>query len=575
MSTTNNELAVVFEKIAKLLEIKGEVVFKTRAYHRAAETLNSMTQQAEDLLAEGKDLTEIPGIGKAIAEKIQELVSTGNLTYLNKLETEVPPSLLDMLDIPDMGPKSVKLVWNELGITTIDELQQNAAAGKLRDLPGMGQKTEAKILRGIESMKRRTGKIPLGQALPFAEKIMNKLRNLPGVVEISTAGSLRRRKSIVGDIDILVSAEDSTHIMETFVNNSEVARILGKGQTKASVEYKNGLRAQLWVHRPERFGTALQYATGSKEHNVRLREIAISHGYSLSEHALAKNDLEITCEDEKTLYQMLGLQWIPTELREDRGEIQAAKANNLPTQLKIEEWRSELHTHSTWSDGKVSIRDMVLAAIEHNYKCIAITDHSHGLGIVQGLHPEDIQRQRKEIDEVQNEFGDNIRILQGIEVEIKADGTLDYSDDILSSLDIVIASLHVSLRQPKEQITQRLLNAVNNPHVDIIGHPTGRLLPEREGADLDMELILKTAAKTGVAMEINAHPKRLDLDDIHARRAIELGIPISINTDAHHPDQLDLIQYGIWTGRRGWVEPKNVLNTWDIKKLLDWLTARG
>lgn len=575
MSTTNNELAVVFEKIAKLLEIKGEVVFKTRAYHRAAETLNSMTQQAEDLLAEGKDLTEIPGIGKAIAEKIQELVSTGNLTYLNKLETEVPPSLLDMLDIPDMGPKSVKLVWNELGITTIDELQQNAAAGKLRDLPGMGQKTEAKILRGIESMKRRTGKIPLGQALPFAEKIMNKLRNLPGVVEISTAGSLRRRKSMVGDIDILVSAEDSTHIMETFVNNSEVARILGKGQTKASVEYKNGLRAQLWVHRPERFGTALQYATGSKEHNVRLREIAISHGYSLSEHALAKNDVEITCEDEKTLYQMLGLQWIPTELREDRGEIQAAKANNLPTQLKIEEWRSELHTHSTWSDGKVSIRDMVLAAIEHNYKCIAITDHSHGLGIVQGLHPEDIQRQRKEIDEVQNEFGDNIRILQGIEVEIKADGTLDYSDDILSSLDIVIASLHVSLRQPKEQITQRLLNAVNNPHVDIIGHPTGRLLPEREGADLDMELILKTAAKTGVAMEINAHPKRLDLDDIHARRAIELGIPISINTDAHHPDQLDLIQYGIWTGRRGWVEPKNVLNTWDIKKLLDWLTARG
>lgn len=572
----NRELAEKFTLIADLLELKGEVVFKTRAYRRAAETLGSMGQEAENLLKSGADLTEIPGIGKAIAEKISELVNTGKLQYLEKLAAEVPVSLVDMLQVPDMGPKTVGLVWKELGISTLPELEAAAKAGNLRQLPGLGEKSEAKILAGIESLKRRTGRTPLGVALPFAETLMDTLRQVPGVVRVAPAGSLRRMKATVGDLDILAAADDSSEVMRHFINDAEVSRVLGQGPTKSSVEYLNGIRAQLWVHPPQRFGTALQYATGSKEHNVRLRELALAKGLSLSEHAFTTRDGdEILCATEEQVYATLDLPWIPPELREDRGEIQAALENQLPEQLTISAWISELHTHSTWSDGRVSIRTMAEAALRRGYRILAITDHSHGLGITQGIKPEDLAKQRAEIDTVQEEFGDRLRILQGIEVEIKADGTLDYSDDTLAQLDLVIASLHVSLRQPREKVTQRIVNAIRNPHVDIIGHPSGRLIPEREGADLDMEIVLSAAAETGVALEINAHPQRLDLEDIYARRAVELGIPISINTDAHHPDQLDLISYGISTARRGWVTPKDVINTWSPDKLISWLASRG
>jgi DNA polymerase (family X) len=571
----NRELAEKFTLIANLLEIKGEVIFKIRAYSRAAETLTSLGREVTDLLAEGEDLTEIPGIGKAIAEKIQEMVETSRLQYLDKLAQEIPLTLVDMLQVPDLGPKKAALVWKELGITTIEDLEQAAQAGRLRTLPGMGEKSEAKILAGIQSLRRRTGRTPLGIALPYADSLLQALRELPGVSAAESAGSLCRRRATVGDLDILVSASDSAPVMEFVTNLPEVVQVSGKGSTKTSLEFRNGLRCQVWVHPPERFGTALQYATGSKEHNVRLRELALEKGYSLSEHALTRKDgSEILCATEDEVYKTLGLPWIPPELREDRGEIQAALKNQLPVYLQRTGWVAELHTHSTWSDGKVSIRDMVQAAIAHGYKVLAITDHSHGLGIVQGMHPHDLPDQRKEIDQVQAEFGDQIHILQGVEVEIKADGGLDYSDDVLASLDIVIASLHVSLRQPRDVVTQRLLNAIQNPHVDIIGHPTGRLIPEREGADLDMEAVLSAAAKSGVALEINAHPKRLDLEDIYARRAVDLGIPITINTDAHQLNDFDLLEYGIATARRGWVEPKNVINTWPIEKLLTWLKER-
>jgi DNA polymerase (family 10) len=573
---TNRELAKVFQTIADLLEIKGEVVFKIRAYRRASESLLSQGREVQDLLAEGADLTQIQGIGKAIAEKIEELENTGKLEYLEKLEQEVPVSLISMMQVPDMGPKKTALIWHELDITTIDQLEAAARAGQLRDLPGLGEKSEAKIIDGIESLKRRSGRTLLGEALPIAQELIRYFKNIEGVKQVEAAGSLRRMRATVGDIDILVAAEDSTQIMDSFVNRADVVRVLGKGQTKASVEFTNGMRAQVWVHLPDRYGTALQYATGSKDHNVRLRELALSKGLSLSEHALARNDgTEILCAEERQVYEALGIPWIPPELREDRGEIQAAIENRLPMQLKRDQIIAELHTHSTWSDGKVTIREMVQAAIDRGYRVLAITDHSHGLGIVQGMHPEDIIAQRQEIDLVQGEFGDRILILQGAEVEIKADGSLDYTDDILRTLDIVIASLHVSLRQPRAQVTARLINTIQNPNVDIIGHPTGRLLPDREGADLDMEAVLKAAAESGVCLEINAHPKRLDLEDIYARRAVELGIPITINTDAHQPDNLDLIVFGIATARRGWVEPKDVINTWAPEKLTTWLKQRG
>jgi DNA polymerase (family 10) len=352
-------------------------------------------------------------------------------------------------------------------------------------------------------------------------------------------------------------------------------QVLGSGETKSSVEFEHGLRAQLWVHPPERFGTALQYATGSKDHNVRLRELALKKGLSLSEHALAREDgAEILCATEEQVYRELGLPWIPPELREDRGEVQAALKGTLPKFIELADVKAELHTHSTWSDGKLSIKEMAEAALARGLSVLAITDHSASLGVAGGLTAEDLLKQRQEIDAVQGELGGHIRLLQGTEMEILADGTLDYPDAVLEKLDIVIASLHTSLRQPREKVTGRLIAAIRNPHVDIIGHPTGRLFPDREGADLDMEAVFAAAAEHHVALEINAHPARLDLDDINARRAQELGIPLCINTDAHSPSDLDMLPFGVSTARRGWVEARNVLNAWAVNDLVDWLKKR-
>jgi DNA polymerase (family 10) len=478
--------------------------------------------------------------------------------------------------VPDLGPKKIALFWHELGITDLEQLEAAARAGKLQELPGMGQKSEAKILAGIESLARRTTRTPLWKAWPFAEEMIAKLMEIPGVEKATTGGSLRRMRETIGDLDILVAAQDSKPVMEAFTSLPEVMRVIGSGETKSSVEFNNGLRAQLWVHPLERYGTALQYATGSKDHNVRLRELALKQGLSLSEHAFTKKDgTEILCSQEEEVYSTLGLPWIPPELREDRGEVQAAQAGKLPEVIDLKDMIAELHTHSTWSDGKVTIREMAIAARELGYKILAVTDHSPSLGITQGVTIEDFAGQRAEINTAQEELGDSILILQGSEVEIKADGTLDYPDEILAELDIVFASLHVSLRQPGEQITQRLINAIRNPHVDVIGHPTGRLIPGREGAGLDMETVFAEAAKSGIALEISAHPERLDLNDIHARQAIEMGIPLSINTDAHIPPELNLMHFGVATARRGWVEPKHVINTWGADQLLSWLRSRG
>jgi DNA polymerase (family 10) len=572
----NRQLADTFTLIANLCEIKGEVIYVILAYRKASENLMTLGREASEYWKEGK-LREIPGVGKAIAEKIDELLTTGKLGFLEKLKEEIPASLADWLQVPGLGPKKIALIWKTLNITALSELETAAKNGQLRDLPGMGAKSETAILEGIASLARRSGRIPLGRAYPLAQEIIRTLKKVKGVVAAEPAGSLRRMRSTVGDLDILVASTNSAAVMEAFINLPGVSRVLGKGETKSSIEFTDGVRAQVWVHAPEKFGTALQYATGSKDHNVQLRQIALAKGLSLSEHSLTKTNGkgEILCATEEEVYETLGLPWIPPELREDHGEVAAAKAGKLPKLIQVKDIKADLQMHSNWSDGKLTMLEMAQAAIKHGLKVIAFTDHSASLGVTGGLKMEDHKKQAAEIKKVQKQLGDSILILHASEVEIKADGTLDYPDEFLASLDLVLASMHTSLRQPRDKVTQRMINAIRNPHVDIIGHPTGRLIPDREGADLDMEAVLTAAAETGVALEINAHPSRLDLDDMYARRAKELGIPISINTDSHSAEDFDMLFYGVATARRAWLTKDDVINTWSTKKLLDWLKKRG
>lgn len=571
---TNRELADTFALVADLLEIKGEVIYKTLAYRKAAESLSALGRDVNDIWKQGgqKALLDIPGVGKAIAEKIDELLRTGELGYLERLKLEVPAELATLLQIPDLGPKKVGLFHRELGILSVAHLKKAALAGKLRDLPGMGEKSEAKILTGIESLTRRSGRQPLGEVLPFAQDLIAEIRKVAGVKAVEMGGSLRRMRATIGDIDLLVGANKPEAVIEAFAGMPNVARVMGQGPVKCSVEFHNGMRAQVWVHRPERFGTALQYATGSKEHNVRLREMALDKKLSLSDQAFEREDeSEILCATEEQVYKILGMPWIPPEIREDRGEIQAALKDELPKLIETKNIKAELHAHTTWSDGQTGILELAQAAKKRGYKVLAITDHSPSIGLVNGLTPERLLEQRKEIDKVRKKLGNALLILHGIELEIRADATLDLSDEVLASLDIVVASLHVSIRQPRAQATARLVAAMRNPHVDIIGHPSNRMLPDREGADLDWDAVLQTAAETGTALEINSNPKRLDLDDVQARRAIEMGIKLAINTDAHHPDHMDFLSFGVATARRGWVTAKDVINAWTPKQIQAWL----
>lgn len=572
---TNKELSILFATIADLLEIKGEVIYKILAYRRAAQTLAEHGRAVSEVWKEGK-LRDIPGVGQAIAEKIDELLSTGKLSFYEKLKAEVPVTLAEVLAVQDVGPKKAALFWKKLNITTVVELEKAARGGKLRDLPGMGEKSEAKIIAGIESRKRSSGRVPLGVAWPVAQELVKFLRALPGVRVAESAGSLRRMKATIGDLDFLVASDNAEPVMAAFVTHPLVARVLGHGPTKSSVELTNGLQADLRVLPPDRFGTLLQYFTGSKDHNVKLRELALDKGLSLSEHAFTrKNGQEILCATEAEVYKVLGLAYIPPEMREDRGELQAALRNGLPRLIDVKDLQSDLHAHSTWSDGKLSVREMTMAARTRGLKCLAITDHSQSLGVANGLTVERLRTQRREIDAAQADLGAGFSLLQGAEVEIRADGQLDYDDAVLEDLDIVVASLHTSLRQERDKITARLLKAIESRHVDIIGHPTGRLLPDREGADLDMDAVLRAAADSGVALEINANPERLDLDDVYARRALELGCLLAINTDAHHSDHFDLAHFGVGTARRAWATADNVINTWPTEKLLHWLDERG
>lgn len=575
---TNRQIADLFATIADMLEVKGENIHRVFAYRRAADTIRDYPRHLHVVAAEG-GLEALPHIGKVITEKIEELLATGQLDFYERLSAEVPPGVVEILHVVGVGPKKAKMLWQDASITTLDALEAAAKAGQLRTLPGMGAKSESAILAGIESLRARAANTRqrLGTALPAAEAMLDQLLAVPGVEHGAIAGSIRRARPTIGDIDLLVTAADSSAVMAAFVGMDSVARILGNGQTKSSVELHSGMQVDLRVLPSERWGTALNYFTGSQAHNIRLRQRALGRGFTLNEHAITRlsDGVEILCASEDEVYAQLALPYIPPELREDAGEIEAAEADRLPTLIELSDVRADLHMHTTWSDGKNSIREMALAAKARGRQYIVITDHSQGATIANGLSIERLLAQHEEVRQVDAEMNGEIRVLHGTEMEIRADGTLDFPDEVLEKLDFVVASLHVSLRQPREQVTRRLLNAIRNPHVDLIGHPRGQLILERDPADLDMDAVIAAAAEYQTALEINANPARLDLEAALARRASEQGVLIAVDTDAHAPHEMDLLRYGLLTARRAWLSPERVLNTWPFADFERWLARRA
>ena len=583
MSLTNREIADIFETSANMLQIKGEDRFRWLSYQRAAETIRELPRSLQAIAAEG-ELENLPGIGKVLADKIREMLETGRLEFYDRLSEEVPPGVVEMLEINGVGSKTAATFWQELEITTIQSLKQAAEEKQLRKLNGLGAKTEEKILRGIEALeKRQTDRTPLYKAQPTAERILQTLLEMPEVTRGEIAGSIRRARPTIGDVDLLVASDDPIAVMERFATLDEVEQVLARGETKTSVVLLSGLQVDLRVLPEDRFGTALQYFTGSQHHNIRVREIALEAGYSLNENALvpvgADGELQpekaIACATEAAVYEKIGLPWVAPEMRENNGEIEAAKRDKLPTLIKLGDIVADLHMHSTYSDGSLTVREMAEAAKARGRQYICITDHSRSLTIANGLSIERLQDQAEEVRQVNEAMGGDFTVFHGTEMDINADGSLDYPDEVLAELDFVVASLHVSLDQDQETMTERLLNAVRNPHVDLIGHPRGQLIGSRPPAAWDAERVFEAAAESGVALEINANPRRLDLEARLARRAMEMGIPIAINTDAHSAEQMDLHDYGVRTARRAWLSPEGVINTWPLGKFRAWIEARG
>jgi len=567
---TNQEVAKLFANIGDLLEIKGENRFKIIAYRKAADNIANLGQDLYSLWESGQNLKEIEGIGQAIADKIDELFSTGQLGFWDRLTAEVPESLTEVLTIPDVGPKLAKTMWQELDLTTVAGVKAAAEQGRLRELPRMGAKKEARILASIEALSRReTDRVHLGIAWPLAQRVLAALNGLPEALKVEVAGSLRRWRETIGDLDFLIATENPAPVMAVFKALPDVAEVIAAGETKTSIRFSNGLQADLRCLEPLRWGTALQYFTGSQAHNVKLRELAQKQGYSLNEYALTRerDNEKLLFDNEAELYQFLELAYIPPQLREDRGEIEAARRNELPVPLTVEDIKGEVHCHSTWSDGAASIEEMARTALARGYEYLAITDHSQSLGIANGLSVERLRQQWREIKTVQDRLP-GIRLWHGTELEVKADGSLDYPDEVLAELDFVVASIHTGLRQDRDTLTRRALTAIRNPHVKLLGHPTGRLLTRRVEGDFDMEAIFQAAAETGTMLEINAAPERLDLRDVHVRRATELGIKLIINCDAHHPNDFDNLRFGVATACRGWATAEDIANTRPIEEFL-------
>jgi DNA polymerase (family 10) len=569
----NNEVADIFARMADILAIQGDSFHRILAYRRAAENIASLSRQVEELWQAG-ELRSIPGIGETLESKIDELMRTGKIAAYEKLRQKVPDGVVAMLTVPDVGPKRAALFWKELGVESVESLEKAAREGRLQSLPGMGAKSEQKVLAGIEALKRRSGRTLLGVALPLAEAMLEALRQVKGVVQAAPAGSLRRRRETVGDLDLLAAAEDAGPVMARFRELPQVAEVLLSGPTKTAIRTAEGFQVDLRVLEPQRWGTALQYFTGSQAHNVHLRQLALERGFSLSEYALHRKGGDILCSTEEEVYSRLGLPYVPPELREDRGEIEAALAGRLPHLVELANLKGDLQFHTTRSDGHNSLLQMAQGAHAAGLEYALVTDHSHGLGVARGMSPEEVQEQRVEIDQVNHQMGDSFRVLAGTEVEVRSDGSLDFPDEVLAQLDLVVAAVHSGLRQEREKYTGRVLAAIHNPHVDVIAHPTGRLLGEREGADVDMEAVLRAAAEAGTALEVNAHPSRLDLNDLHVRRAIELGVRLAVSSDSHDVSGFSVLPFGVATARRGWATAADVINTMSAQEVLAWAAGR-
>ncbi len=597
-AVTNSDLARIFHEIGDVLEVKGEIPFKTVAYHRAADAIARAPFDVAAAYGAG-DRRPIPGVGRAISDKIAELATTGRMAYHERLRAEIPPTLVDLLRIPGVGPKTVRQVWEGLGIATLEALRAAAEGGRLKGLRGISAATEQRILDGITQLETRPRRLLLDEAQRRSDELATLLTDVPGVVRVVQAGSLRRRRETVGDLDLLVETGDPDTVIDRFINLDVADRVLGAGHAKAAITLLRGPQVDLMVMPPGEAGTYIVHFTGSADHNIRLRGIARDRGWSLSEKGFARvgDDGEPlegtgaslrTFVDEESVYGFLGLDWIPPELREDRGEVEAAREGRLPSLVIPGDLRGDLHSHSDWSDGVHTIEAMAEAARARGYAYQVLTDHSQGLAIARGLAPDRVEQQRTIIaglnarlaaEEAAGRLPDGadpggFRLLHGCELEVRADGELDYEDDLLARFDLVVASVHVARRQSRSELTRRTLNAIRSPHVDVIAHPAGRMIQGRDDLDLDWDAVFEAAAATGTALEINGSPHRLDLAPERARRAAEAGCVLAIDSDAHRTEELDDVRWGVDQARRAWVEPWQVINTRTREELLAWVAGK-
>jgi DNA polymerase (family 10) len=574
---SNSEIARVLQEIGEYLDMQG-VPFKPRAYEKAAQTIESLQEEVPDIYKKGglKAVEEIPGVGVSIAEKIEELIKTGRLKYYEQLKKKTPVDLSELSRVEGLGPRKIKILYQKLKIKNLRDLEKAAKTGKIAKLEGFGEKSEENILAGIEFAKAAAGRFILGFVLPTIREIEGRLRGLKGVKRAEAAGSVRRRKETIGDADILVISDNPKPIMDFFVSMPEVARVLAHGETKSAVKLKNGMDMDVRVVPPESYGAALAYFTGSKDHNVALRETAIKKGLKLNEYGLFKGAKQIAGKTEEEIYKALELDYIEPEIREMTGEIELARQHKLPKLIKYNELRGDLQVQTNWTDGEASIEAMARAAFDAGLEYIAITDHTKRLAMTHGLDEKRILRQMKEIDELNVKWEkrhgkEKFRILKGTECDILKDGSLDLPDAILAKLDIVGASVHSYFNLSKKEQTERIKKAMRNPQADIIMHPTGRLIQRREPYELDMEDIIKTAKETGTALEINASPDRLDLKDQYIRMCVGKGVKMAVDSDAHSPRHFDFLEFGIAQARRGWAAKNDIINAWPLEKMLQML----
>jgi DNA polymerase (family 10) len=578
---SNRAVADIFAAIADSMELLGEDRFRALAYRKAANAMAELPLPLADYRARGA-LDDIPGVGKTIADKIGTVLDTGTLPLYERLRAQVPPGVIELLRVPEIGPRSARRLQTELGITSLDDLRAAIESGKLRELKGFGGKTEARILAGLNAVAAQEKRMLMSTALAHAEPLLEALRAMPGVRAAAYGGSLRRARPTIGDIDLVAAADDPAATIAAFTKLPQVAQVFSQGGEKANVQLHSGTQVDLLAVEPRRWGSALQHFSSGQAHSIHFRNLALARGLSFSEHGFldtaSGQPAPIPVETEEQVYAAIGLPLIPPELREDKGEFEAALEGRLPQLVELSDIRGDLHMHSTWSDGRASVAAMAEAARARGYQYMAIADHSAYLGVTGGLDAARLLAQAEEVRALNEDYaarGIDFRVLRGIEVDITPDGSLALPDEALAALDIVVASPHVSLRQERAAATARLLKAIANPHVDIIGHPTGRLLERREGSDLDFEAVLAAAAERGTLLEVNSGPDRLDLDAIYARRALELGCTLTINSDAHAPGDLAWMRLGVLTARRGWASAERVANTWPLERLLNWLQARG